>query len=60
MPQTPPWHAGEDDVHHDNTECVRAARVPASKRLDGEGGKPICSICARLNSAEESLPTQAP
>jgi hypothetical protein len=55
MPRTSPWHVGDQDVHHDNTECVVAAGVPASSRLDGEGGKPICPICARLNAAEESL-----
>jgi hypothetical protein len=58
MPQTAPWHVGEEDVHHDNTECVRAARVPVSLRLVGDGGKPLCSICAHLDAAEATVATR--
>jgi hypothetical protein len=58
MPRIPSWHADEEDVHHDNTECVRAARIREVDRLGGDGGKPLCPVCARLDDAEASLATR--
>jgi hypothetical protein len=55
MPQTKPWHSGGEAVHHDNTECVQGARVLVAERVPGDGGKPLCSICQRLDEAEKSL-----
>jgi hypothetical protein len=55
MPQITPWHSHGEAVHHDNTECVRGARIPAAERALGDGGKPLCSICRRLDGAEDSL-----
>jgi hypothetical protein len=55
MPQTKPWHSSGEAVHHDNTECVRGARIPVAERTEGDGGKPLCPICQRLDEAEDSL-----
>jgi hypothetical protein len=55
MPQTKPWHSSREVVHHDNTECVRGAQIPVAERTQGDGGKPLCSICEHLDQAEESL-----
>ncbi|MGH3051813.1 MAG: hypothetical protein ACRDM8_02515 [Gaiellaceae bacterium] len=55
MPQTTAWHSSDEGVHHDNTECVRGARIPISERAPGDGGKPLCSICEHLDQAEQSL-----
>lgn len=55
MPQTTPWHSRGEAVHHDNTECVQGARIPVAERAEGDGGKPLCSICQRLDEAEKSL-----
>jgi hypothetical protein len=55
MPQTKPWHSSGEAVHHDNTECVRGAHIPVAERTEGDGGKPLCSICEHLDQAENSL-----
>jgi hypothetical protein len=55
MPQTKPWHSSDEAVHHDNTECVRGAHIPVAARSEGDGGKPLCSICEHLDQAEKSL-----
>ena len=55
MPKTTPWHSPGEAVHHDNTECVRGARIPVSERSEGDGDKPLCSICQHLDEAEKSL-----
>jgi hypothetical protein len=55
MPQTTPWHSRGEAVHHDNTECVQGARIPVADRVEGDGGKPLCSLCQRLDKAEKSL-----
>jgi hypothetical protein len=55
MPETTPWHSPSESVHHNNTECVRGARIPVAERTAGDGGKPLCPICKRLDEAEDSL-----
>lgn len=47
------WHASGEDCHHDNTECMYAGLVPAEERRPGDGGKPLCGLCVRLDRAED-------
>ncbi|HEV8602541.1 MAG TPA: hypothetical protein VGQ68_04000 [Gaiellaceae bacterium] len=52
MPKVPPWHDVDHDDHHDNTECIAGESIAPDRRQPGDGGKPLCRICARLNHAE--------
>lgn len=49
MPKASPWHSTKQAVHHDNTKCGPGSEIPASNRVAGTGGKPLCNDCGSLN-----------
>jgi hypothetical protein len=55
MLRTAPRHAPDERYHHSNSECVYAAPTPNGPRHRGDGGKPLCLLCERLNRAEDDL-----
>lgn len=51
MPQTSPWYSKHQQEHHNNTKCGPGSEIPATNKVAGTGGKPLCSDCAKLNAA---------
>ena len=49
------WHADADRFHHTNAECIHADGTDPGARHRGTGGKPICTLCDRLNRIELEL-----
>lgn len=45
-----PWHSKEGTVHHDNAKCTEGKKVV--QRIDGQGGKPHCPECGKLNQVD--------
>jgi hypothetical protein len=51
MPQVPAFHWDRDkEKHHNNSQCGPGSEIPQDHRLTGTGGKPLCAVCAKLNS----------
>jgi hypothetical protein len=55
MPRMPAWHTNAEPYHHDNTECFYGGEVEPALREAGDGGKPLCQLCERLDRAEDEL-----
>ena len=53
--QLSPWHSESDRFHHTNAECVHTGGTDRRSRQRGTGGKPICTLCDRLNRIELEL-----
>lgn len=44
-----PFHSSlEKRVYHDQRECTEGNNIEARYRVDGKGGLPRCSHCARI------------
>jgi hypothetical protein len=59
MRPNPPWHSGKESVHHTHRECKAGEAIRVEHIRYGEGGKPQCAECARLEAAEEPRTTKA-
>ncbi len=47
------YHARRGKVHHVRPDCSVANNTePMGRRLDGDGGLPLCSECERLSAPE--------
>jgi hypothetical protein len=53
MAQSKPWHATDDTVHHSNTSCIAGQKIDPMRRLDGQGNKPPCPECGKLNASKK-------
>lgn len=51
MPKKSPWHSVKQDVHHNNTECNTGNNIETENLRQGDGNKPLCEECKRLNQA---------
>jgi hypothetical protein len=49
------WHADGDRFHHTNSDCIHAEGTELGSRQRGTGGKPICTLCDRLDRIELEL-----
>ena len=49
------WHSDADRFHHTNTDCIHAEATEQGARHRGTGGKPICTLCDRLDRIELEL-----
>jgi hypothetical protein len=49
MPKVPAFHSVKENHHHDNSKCGPGSEIPATNRVAGTGGKPLCKDCAKLN-----------
>ena len=49
------WHSEADRFHHTNADCIHADGTAQGARHRGTGGKPICTLCDRLNRIELEL-----
>jgi hypothetical protein len=58
MPKIESWYARDAEVHHNNPNCPIGERVARIDFMVGEGGKPLCAECKRLND-EKSGPKEA-
>ena len=50
MAKTGRWHSIKDQVHHDNTVCPDGKAVEPEFRRPGDGDRPLCPVCAKLNA----------
>lgn len=48
MAKTNPWHSIRAAVHHNDTKCNTGNNIETENRREGDGGKPLCTECARL------------
>jgi hypothetical protein len=53
MPR-PPWHSVMGTVHHTHLECAVGMSIGLDHIRFGEGGKPLCDECARLEAEDEA------
>jgi hypothetical protein len=44
-PEYPPENR---EVHHDDDQCYEGKKIMLQHRKDGDGGKPLCKVCAAL------------
>lgn len=51
MSKKAPWHSIKSDVHHNNTECNTGNNIETENLRQGDGNKPLCDECKRLNQA---------
>ena len=49
MSKTHPWHSVKQNVHHHNTECNVGNNIEKENLRRGDGGKPLCKECERLD-----------
>jgi hypothetical protein len=56
--KTTPWfsteakqRAGEEAVHHDNTNCLEGDLIEKNYHRYGTDNRPLCKQCARLDAA---------
>jgi hypothetical protein len=49
------WHSEADRFHHTNADCIHAEAMEQGTRSRGTGGKPICTLCDRLDRIELEL-----
>jgi len=52
MPKVSPFHSNDErpERYHDNSKCGPGSEIPAHKRISGNGNKPHCKDCEKLNS----------
>lgn len=52
-----PWHSTRlgESVYHNNTECTEGNNIERRYYAIGEGGKTLCTHCARLNAGVNHL-----
>ncbi len=51
MPLIPAfYHERDKEKYHNNSRCGPGTEVPASHRIAGTGNRPLCQVCAKLNS----------
>lgn len=50
MAMTSPWHSVKASIHHNNSNCTTGNNIAHKNRREGDGDKPLCNECARLNS----------
>jgi len=54
MSKIAPYHTIEEEypphreVYHDHNDCHYGKDIKQTHRLDGKGGRPRCSRCAKL------------
>lgn len=52
MPETVPFHSSSPlapRVFHNNVACVDSQQIDPRHWRVGDAGRPLCSVCARLN-----------
>jgi hypothetical protein len=55
VPKTRPWHDPGDACYHEQTECAFGAEIPLDRRVEGDGDKELCRVCASLERADQRL-----
>jgi hypothetical protein len=56
MAKVAPFHSTEAEhrpVYHDDDRCEEGRRIPSRQRREGDGGRPKCSVCDRLDAGEQ-------
>jgi hypothetical protein len=53
MPKVPAFHSVKENHYHDNSKCGPGSEIPAHNRVAGDGGKPLCRDCKKLNDDGE-------
>jgi len=53
MARTAPWHSIKQDVHHNNTECNTGNNIEKENLRQGDGGKPLCQECKKINEGKK-------
>jgi len=48
-----PWHSKKSIVYHNNTKCTLGNNIERINKQSGTGGKPICSLCSKLNKVKK-------
>lgn len=43
----PPWHSKTGRVYHLCTTCAIGKKITPKKRVNGQGGRPLCDECVR-------------
>ena len=51
MTRVPAFHSIEENHYHHNDKCERGNKIPALDRVRGNGGKPLCRECKKLDGA---------
>ena len=51
MAKVAPFHSKKQNHHHDNDKCGPGSEIPPLNRERGDGGKPLCDDCRKLNAA---------
>jgi hypothetical protein len=49
MAKVPAFNSKNEQHYHDNDKCGPGAEIPAYDRLKGDGGKPKCKNCQKLD-----------
>jgi hypothetical protein len=49
MPYIKPFHSVKEPHYHNNSKCGPGSEVPPHNKVDGDGGKPLCKDCKKLN-----------
>jgi hypothetical protein len=49
MPKVPAFHSIKEEHHHNNSKCGPGSEIPAHNKVSGDGGKPLCKDCKKLN-----------
>jgi hypothetical protein len=44
------WHSTVAEVHHNNQICLIAINIAIVDLRNGEGDKPLCPLCTKLES----------
>ena len=51
MTKVAAFHSKKEAHYHDNNKCGPGSEIPASNRVSGTGGMPLCKDCSKLNAA---------
>jgi len=49
MPYEKPFRSIKEPHYHNNSECGPGSKISKHNRVDGDGAKPLCKDCKKLN-----------
>jgi hypothetical protein len=49
MPKVAAFHSVKENHYHNNSKCGPGSEIPPHNRVSGDGGKPLCKDCKKLN-----------
>ena len=51
MAKKSPWHSIKANVHHNDSNCNTGNNIEKENIRQGDGNKPLCDECSRLDKA---------